>query len=109
MEVNMLPLGRDRTVRLDLEEFESASKPASLFATPQQETIWQTYLGGCDADVCLFSRLNSMHIALSITPAKEMWVWVGAAFSSAPSIGARIPLSMYSTHQPTSFADAKRM
>ncbi len=39
MEVNMLPLGRDRTARLALEEFESASKPASLFATPQQETI----------------------------------------------------------------------
>ncbi len=59
MEANMLPLGRRRTVGLAPEEFESASKPASLFATPQQETIWQTYLAECDEDVCLLSPLST--------------------------------------------------
>ncbi len=59
MEADMLPLGRRRTVGLALEEFENASKPASLFATSQQETIRQTYLAGCDVDVCLLLPFNS--------------------------------------------------
>ncbi len=54
----MLPLDRDRTVGFALEELENASKPAAPFATPQQETIWQTYLAECGVDVCLLARLN---------------------------------------------------
>ncbi len=82
----MLPLGRGRTVGLALEEFESASKPAPLFATPQQETIRQTYLAGCDADVCLLAPLNSITIALSITPTKKMWACVCAASPVRPPL-----------------------
>ncbi len=59
MEVKLLPLGRDRTVGLALEEFRSASKLALPFAAPQQETIRQTYLVGCDVDVFLLLPFNS--------------------------------------------------
>ncbi len=59
MEVKLLPLGRDQTVGLALEEFQNASKPASPFAAPQQETIRQTYLEKCDVDVCVLLLFNS--------------------------------------------------
>ncbi len=102
MEVKIQLSGGDRTVGLALEEFRNASKPSSPLAAPHRETIQQTYLARCDADLCLHSRLNSTQtcvINYSNQGDVSVCVW---RFSNALPIGARIPRSMNSTCQPTS-------